>query len=79
MGKLADTELIIVGGGIGGLTIALGAAKAGKKVTVFESASEFGEIGAGQKVKSRLSYYSYLVNHAFMVLVFLPEMKGQNF
>jgi salicylate hydroxylase len=40
-------QLIIVGGGIGGLAAALGAAKAGKRVTVLEQAHEFGEVGAG--------------------------------
>lgn len=40
-------ELIIVGGGIGGLAAALASAKAGMKVRVLERASEFSEIGAG--------------------------------
>ncbi|PTL38001.1 FAD-dependent monooxygenase [Alkalicoccus saliphilus] len=40
-------ELIIVGGGIGGLAAAIGASEAGQKVQVLEQAPEFGEIGAG--------------------------------
>ncbi|ANX13926.1 3-hydroxybenzoate 6-hydroxylase [Fictibacillus arsenicus] len=40
-------NLLIVGGGIGGLAAALGAAKAGVSSVVFEQASKFGEVGAG--------------------------------
>ncbi|SDH16629.1 salicylate hydroxylase [Alteribacillus persepolensis] len=39
--------MTIIGGGIGGLAAALGAADAGHKVAVLEQAPEFGEIGAG--------------------------------
>jgi salicylate hydroxylase len=44
---MAENNLIIVGGGIGGLAAALGAAKAGNAITVLERATEFGEVGAG--------------------------------
>ncbi len=40
-------ELVIVGGGIGGLSAALGAAEAGQKSIVLEQAPQFGEVGAG--------------------------------
>lgn len=40
-------SFIIVGGGIGGLTAASALAQQGFKVTLLESAPEFGEIGAG--------------------------------
>lgn len=43
-------EVIVVGGGIGGLAAALGIAKLGKKVTVLEQAAQFGEVGAGLQV-----------------------------
>ncbi len=43
-------EVILVGGGIGGLAAAYGIAKLGKKVTVIEQAPEFGEVGAGLQV-----------------------------
>src|SRR5690606_13163462 len=46
----ATNELIIVGGGIGGLAAALAAVEAGKKVTVLEQAPEFGEVGAGIQI-----------------------------
>lgn len=48
MGNVA--EVIVVGGGIGGLAAAYGIAKLGKKVTVLEQAPEFGEVGAGLQV-----------------------------
>ncbi|MCC5809131.1 MAG: 3-hydroxybenzoate 6-monooxygenase [Ectothiorhodospiraceae bacterium] len=40
-------QVLISGGGIGGLAAALGIAKAGYRVTVLEQADSFGEIGAG--------------------------------
>lgn len=43
-------EVIVVGGGIGGLAAAYGIAKLGKKVTVLEQAAQFGEVGAGLQV-----------------------------
>ncbi|MUM19372.1 FAD-binding protein [Mycobacterium sp. CBMA271] len=41
------SRLIVVGGGIGGLAVALSAASAGNEVIVLERAREFAEIGAG--------------------------------
>ncbi|MEU9806857.1 FAD-dependent monooxygenase [Mycobacterium sp. NPDC050853] len=41
------SRLIVVGGGIGGLAIALSAASSGNDVVVLERAREFAEIGAG--------------------------------
>lgn len=43
-------EVIVVGGGIGGLAAATGIAKLGKKVTLLEQAPNFGEVGAGLQV-----------------------------
>lgn len=43
-------EVIVVGGGIGGLAASYGIAKLGKKVTLLEQASQFGEVGAGLQV-----------------------------
>lgn len=42
--------ILVIGGGIGGLSAALGIAKTGKKVFVLEQASEFAEVGAGLQV-----------------------------
>ena len=40
-------EILVAGGGIGGLCAALALARAGRRVRVLEKASEFGEIGYG--------------------------------
>jgi 2-polyprenyl-6-methoxyphenol hydroxylase-like FAD-dependent oxidoreductase len=40
-------EILIAGGGIGGLAVALALARKGRKVRVLEKAAEFGEIGYG--------------------------------
>ena len=40
-------EILIAGGGIGGLAAALALARKGRKVRVLEKAAEFGEIGYG--------------------------------
>ncbi len=42
-----DRDILVVGGGIGGLTAALALARHGYKVRVIEEASEFGAIGYG--------------------------------
>jgi salicylate hydroxylase len=44
---VAERELLVVGGGIGGLAAALALAREGRRVRVLEAAPEFGEIGAG--------------------------------
>ena len=44
---MSGNSILIAGGGIGGLTAALGLAAKGFNVTVMERTSEFGEIGAG--------------------------------
>jgi salicylate hydroxylase len=46
----ADSSIIVVGGGIGGLTCALAFAKQGARVCVFEQASAFTEVGAGVQI-----------------------------
>lgn len=44
---MSDTRILIVGGGIGGLTAAAGLAQQGFAVELLEAAPEFGEVGAG--------------------------------
>jgi len=44
---MSGKSFIIAGGGIGGLSCAMGLANKGAKVTVLEQAEQFGEIGAG--------------------------------
>ena len=50
MSEVKKIPFTIIGGGIGGLSAALGAADSGREVYVLEQAPEFGEIGAGIQV-----------------------------
>jgi glycine/D-amino acid oxidase-like deaminating enzyme len=43
-------DVVVVGGGIGGLATAFGLARKGLRVRVLERASEFGEVGAGMQI-----------------------------
>lgn len=43
----ADNDVLIVGGGIGGLAAALALSQAGREIRLVEQAGAFGEIGAG--------------------------------
>lgn len=45
-----EKEILIVGGGIGGLAAALACTQAGWSVQLFERAREFGEVGAGIQI-----------------------------
>ncbi|KAJ1301318.1 hypothetical protein OPQ81_003720 [Rhizoctonia solani] len=47
MGVPKDFEVAVIGGGIGGLSVAVGLLRAGVPVQVFEAACKFSEIGAG--------------------------------
>ncbi|MGH8917277.1 MAG: FAD-dependent monooxygenase [Actinomycetes bacterium] len=47
MTKPSGSEMLVVGGGIGGLATALAAARSGWSVRVLERSTSFGEIGAG--------------------------------
>lgn len=51
----AVTDVVIAGGGIGGLVAALALARTGKSVRVLERSSEFGEIGAGLQLAPNAS------------------------
>src|SRR5512134_343569 len=42
-----EPEIIVAGGGLGGLAAALALARKGRRVRVLEKAAEFGEIGYG--------------------------------
>ena len=43
----AEPDVIVVGGGIGGLSTAYALATAGRRVRVLEQSPAFGELGAG--------------------------------
>jgi 3-hydroxybenzoate 6-monooxygenase len=47
MSIIASPEILVAGGGIGGLSVALALAHHGRRVRVLEKAAEFGEIGYG--------------------------------
>ena len=66
---------LVAGGGIGGITAALCLARVGFDATVFEQASEFGEVGAGIQLSpnaSRVLHYLGL-GPRLEALGFLPE------
>ena len=54
---MAETGLpiVVAGGGIGGLSVALALARKGRRVRVLEKASEFGEIGYGIQMGPNVS------------------------
>jgi 3-hydroxybenzoate 6-monooxygenase len=47
MSSRANPEILVIGGGIGGLVTALAVSRTGRQVRVLERARQFGEIGAG--------------------------------
>ena len=63
-------EILIAGGGIGGLAAALALARKGRKVRVLEKAAEFGEIGYGIQMGPNVSRmlerleYAQVLQHA---------------
>jgi len=46
----SDFRIIVIGGGLGGLTFALACLRYGVIVDVFESAPKFGTVGAGVEI-----------------------------
>lgn len=50
MGYLTDREVMIVGGGVAGLTAALALAQRGARVTLHEQADALREVGAGLQI-----------------------------
>lgn len=56
MSEVKKIPFTVIGGGIGGLAAALGAAESGREVYVLEQAEEFGEIGAGIQVAPNAMY-----------------------
>jgi len=52
---MSETTIHIIGAGIGGLTLALGLLRSGRRVKVYEQASQLGEIGAGLSISPNAS------------------------
>lgn len=78
--------LLVVGGGIGGLAVAMAAGKAGYRVHVIEKAEEFAEIGAGlqlapnaMRMLDRLGIYDEVCKNAVLPkrLVLKDAVSGQ--
>src|SRR5215470_4037407 len=79
-------EILIAGGGIGGLSAALALARTGRRVRVLEKAAEFGEIGYGiqmgpniQPMLERLGVAQAVEPHAVYpdALVLADGITGQ--
>jgi salicylate hydroxylase len=79
-------EIIVAGGGIGGLSAALALARKGLKVRVLEKAPEFGEIGYGiqmgpnvAKMLDRLGILEPIEGHAFFpdTLIFVDAVDNR--
>jgi 3-hydroxybenzoate 6-monooxygenase len=73
-------NLLVAGGGIGGLAAAYVLARAGHKVTVLEQAHAFGEIGAGIQLGPNIfKMFQYLgLTDAVNRVAFFPTGLGMN-
>ena len=72
---MRDLHILIAGGGIGGISAALCLAKAGHRVSIFEQAGDFSEVGAGIQLSpncNRVLHYLGLEDE-LRRCAFLPE------
>ena len=67
---MRPVRVVVVGGGIGGLSAALALRAAGAEVTVYEQAAELGEVGAGvglypnsMRILHRLGVADSIISH----------------
>jgi len=72
---MSDKNVLIVGGGIGGVTAALCFAKRGFDVQVFEQTVEFGTVGAGIQLTPNCTrvLHDLGLEAALQAIAFLPE------
>lgn len=72
---MSALQVMIAGGGIGGLTAALALAESGCRVSVFEQAPEFAEIGAGIQLSPNCSrvLHALGLEGALRACAFLPQ------
>ena len=72
---MTDGAILVVGGGIGGITAALCLAQQGLRVRVFEQAAQIGEAGAGIQLSPNCSrvLHSLGLEAALRPMAFLPE------
>lgn len=85
MTDTAQSEFLVIGGGIGGLAAAYALARRGQRVRVLESAPEFSEIGAGiqlapnaTQVLDQLGVLDEVLEGAFLPssLIFMDARTG---
>ena len=72
---MSDQNVLVVGGGIGGVTAALCFARCGFDVQVFEQAAEFGAVGAGIQLTPNATrvLHDLGLEEALREVAFLPE------
>lgn len=72
---MTDPDVLIVGGGIGGLSAATALARKGIRVRLYERSSEFGEVGAGLQIAPNCTRIldAYGLLHEAKSLGVLPE------
>ena len=75
---VSDRKIIVVGAGLGGLTLALSLVRAGFEVTVFEQASQLGDVGAGIQISANGARVlrGLGVAEELDVVAFRPERDG---
>jgi 2-polyprenyl-6-methoxyphenol hydroxylase-like FAD-dependent oxidoreductase len=80
MAQTSPHPLLISGGGIGGLAAAMVLAQDGHRVTLFEQAATFGEIGAGIQLGPNIfRMFDYLgLTEAINRVAFFPPGLGMN-
>ncbi|MBT7795457.1 MAG: FAD-binding protein [Gammaproteobacteria bacterium] len=73
--EVPGLNVLIVGGGIGGLTAALCLARDGNKVSVFEQSPVFGEVGAGLQLSPNCTrvLHDLGLEQSMLRTAFLPE------
>lgn len=73
--SMTQRSAIVVGAGIGGLTAALGLARAGRDVLVLEQAERLGEVGAGIQLSPNASrvLYSLGLREQLEAVAFVPQ------
>ncbi|EJL82540.1 2-polyprenyl-6-methoxyphenol hydroxylase-like oxidoreductase [Polaromonas sp. CF318] len=80
MAQTSALPLLVSGGGIGGLAAAMVLAQDGHRVTLFEQAASFGEIGAGIQLGPNIfRMFDYLgLTEAINRVAFFPAGLGMN-
>lgn len=75
---MKTANVIVAGGGIGGLAAALSLQRAGMRVTVYEQAPELGEVGAGISISPNgaLAIKSLGVIEQFRAVAYAPDFQA---